>query len=174
MPAQARDELDLGRLSLGFGDGRRIDLPVRTGSFSLGGHRYAPASERVDARVEVSRTSTGWALRLRLEANLEGPCVRCLEPATSKLAVEAREVEQPGADDEELRSPYMSGDVLDVSGWAHDAILLAMPKRFLCRQDCAGLCPVCGESLNDSDPAEHQHDTGPDPRWAKLRELKLE
>jgi uncharacterized protein len=52
--------------------------------------------------------------------------------------------------------------------------VLATPTRFLCRDDCRGLCPVCGESLNDVDPAEHQHEAPPDPRWAKLRELEIE
>jgi uncharacterized protein len=44
----------------------------------------------------------------------------------------------------------------------------------LCREDCAGLCAVCGESLNDTDPEAHRHSQGGDPRMAKLRELKLE
>jgi uncharacterized protein len=42
----------------------------------------------------------------------------------------------------------------------------------LCRPDCLGLCPQCGANLN-ADP-EHAHAEAPDPRWAKLRELKLE
>ncbi|MBQ1286366.1 MAG: DUF177 domain-containing protein, partial [Aeriscardovia sp.] len=40
----------------------------------------------------------------------------------------------------------------------------------LCRPDCRGLCPVCGEDLNKSWP--HSHEKGPDPRFAKLSELK--
>jgi uncharacterized protein len=46
-----------------------------------------------------------------------------------------------------------------------------MPQRLLCRPDCAGLCSVCGESLNDAAPGSHEHPSEPDPRWAKLREL---
>jgi uncharacterized protein len=52
--------------------------------------------------------------------------------------------------------------------------VLAIPTQFLCRPDCAGLCPVCGKSLNDADPADHEHEKAPDPRWSKLKELKLE
>ena len=63
---------------------------------------------------------------------------------------------------------------LDLGRWAHDAALLAIPTRFLCRPDCAGLCPTCGESLNDTDPSAHEHDTGGDPRWAKLNDLELD
>jgi uncharacterized protein len=89
-----------------------------------------------------------------------------------RVEVDAREVDQPGSADEELRSPYVEGDELDVRGWAHDALALAMPGQFLCRPDCAGLCPVCGVSLNDADPAEHEHGRARDPRWDKLRELQ--
>ena len=87
------------------------------------------------------------------------------------MAIDAREVDQPG--DEELLSPYVSEGELDLGHWARDAVALAMPERILCRPDCAGLCPVCGVSLNDADPAEHEHGGGADPRWAKLRELDL-
>ena len=90
------------------------------------------------------------------------------EPVT---AVDAREVDQPGGG-EELSSPYVEGEVLDLRGWARDALALALPNQLLCRPDCAGLCPVCGEDLNVAGP-EHQHEPEPDPRWAKLRELKL-
>ena len=100
--------------------------------------------------------------------------MRCLEGAALEAEVDAREVAQENTEDEELLSPYVSDDELDLGRWAHDAAVLAIPTQFLCRPDCAGLCPVCGESLNDADPADHEHETGADPRWAKLKELKLE
>jgi uncharacterized protein len=79
-------------------------------------------------------------------------------------------VDQPSTDEEELASPYVDGDELDVAAWAHDAIALALPQAILCREDCAGLCPECGIPLNDIE-GEHTHEREPDPRWAKLREL---
>ena len=98
--------------------------------------------------------------------------MRCLGDARAAVAVDAREVDQPGTDDEELRSPYVTEGELDLAAWAHDALLLALPQQLLCRPECAGLCPVCGESLNDAAPGAHDHPREPDPRWAKLRELK--
>lgn len=86
--------------------------------------------------------------------------------------MDAREVDQPASHAEELSSPYVEGGELDLSRWSHDALGLAMPERFLCRPDCAGLCPVCGASLNEEDPAAHRHEREPDPRFAKLEELK--
>ena len=59
----------------------------------------------------------------------------------------------------------------EIGALAHDALALALPQQLLCRADCAGLCPVCGESLNDVEPGSHDHPKEPDPRFAKLREL---
>jgi uncharacterized protein len=165
--------VDLARLSLSYGEAASLQVPVHSPPLEIGGQTYTTAGEAVEARVDVSRTSSGYALRLRFGLRLEGPCQRCLDDAAIEVGVDAREVDQPGGD-EELQSPYVDGDELDVERWAHDAISLALPGKILCRADCAGLCPVCGESLNDADPEAHRHESGGDPRWAKLRELPLE
>jgi uncharacterized protein len=110
---------------------------------------------------------------LRFDAHLSGACMRCLEQAEPVISVDAREIDQPGGG-EELHSPYVEEDLVDLSGWARDALLLALPAQLLCRPDCKGLCAVCGVNLNDADPAAHEHERGGDPRWAKLRELKLD
>ena len=62
--------------------------------------------------------------------------------------------------------------MLDLAGWARDALALALPAKITCRPDCAGLCPECGANLND-DPG-HAHDAAPDPRWAKLSEIRFD
>ncbi len=165
--------IDLSRLSLSSGEAATLDVPVRVQGLELGGQTYDAHSQPIGAQVDISRTLSGFALRLRLSATLDGPCQRCLDDADVEVEVDAREVDQPG-DDEELHSPYVDGDELDVGRWAHDAIALALPGQVLCRSDCAGLCPVCGESLNDADPEQHRHEQSVDPRWAKLRELHTE
>lgn len=172
--AHASSIIDLARLSLSHGEGRRLDLPVRLEPLELGGQSYAVSPAEAEARLDVSRHSSGYAFRLRFPLRIEGPCMRCLQPAGMEAEVDAREVAQEGTDDEELLSPYVAEDQLDLGRWAHDAAVLAIPTRFLCRDDCAGLCPVCGEPLNDAGPSDHEHEPAPDPRWAKLQELKLE
>ena len=166
--------LDLEQLALSSGQARALDLEVGLDSIQLGGQTYSPAGGGTEARLDVSRTSSGYALRLRFSTELTGPCVRCLEEAATDLEIDAREVDQGGTADEELRSPYVSEGELDVGRWANDALVLGFPAQPICRDDCAGLCPVCGESLNDADPEAHRHKTGGDPRMAKLRDLKLD
>jgi uncharacterized protein len=170
MPARA-DSFDLGGLKLTPGEGRRLDLEVALGDFDFGDERYStPAT--VPVRLDVSRmVGGGFSLRLRFDSEISGPCVRCLEPAAPVTSVDVREVDQPGGG-EELTSPYVDGDELDLHGWAHDAFSLALPAQVLCTAECLGLCPQCGANLN-ADP-QHAHEAAPDARWAKLRELKFE
>jgi len=183
------DTFDLGGLRLTSGEGRRIDLYVAIEPFSLAGERYRVEPVPVPARLDISRTTGGgYALRLRFEATLAGPCMRCLEPAAPAFAVDVREISQPPDprahaaprgrakqpdDDDELSSPYVEDGVLDLHAWARDALALAVPSNLLCREDCAGLCPVCGANLNEAGP-DHHHEPEPDPRWAALSELRFE
>ncbi len=166
--------VDLEGLALSHGQARSLELSAELDPVELGGQVYEPTGGGADARLDVSRTSSGYALRLRYRAELSGPCVRCLEPARVELAIDAREVDQPATGDAELRSPYVADGRLDVGRWANDALVLGLPSQPLCRAGCAGLCGVCGASLNDADPAEHEHGGGGDTRMAKLRDLKLE
>jgi uncharacterized protein len=166
------DTIDLGRLSLSPGEGRRVDVLVRIDPFEFGGQGYAAAPDAVEARVEAARTMRGYSLRLRFDANLSGPCMRCLEAARPLLSVDTREVDQPG-DGDELESPYVAGDTLDVHAWARDALALELPAQIVCRDDCRGICSVCGENLNSAGP-DHHHEVARDPRWSKLSELRFE
>jgi uncharacterized protein len=169
---QRTEIFDLGRLALSSGEGRRIALEVPVAAFEFGGEGYAVPGGTVDVILDVSHTTTGYSLRMRYDTALAGPCMRCLESAGHRVDVDAREVDQPG-DVEELSSPYLDEGQLDVGGWARDALALALPTQIVCSEDCRGLCPICGENLNTADPG-HEHEQAPDPRWAKLSELKLE
>jgi uncharacterized protein len=169
---QRADIIDLDTLSLRPGEGRRVDARVKVDPLALGGQPYEVRTGGVDAGLDVTRTLSGYALRLRFDAPLEGACMRCMTDAQPTIAVDAREVDQPG-EDEQLHSPYLDGGTLELAAWARDALALALPAKIICREDCRGLCPVCGKNLNAVDLDEHRHEAPTDPRWAKLGELKL-
>ncbi|MFZ1926995.1 MAG: DUF177 domain-containing protein [Solirubrobacteraceae bacterium] len=172
MPA-VTDILDLGGLRLSAGEGRSFELAVHIEPLTLGGEPYEVAPATLPVKLDVSRMlGNGYALRLRFLAALVGPCMRCLKDAAPQIDVDAREVDRPGGG-EELSSPYLVDEALDLAGWARDALVLALPTQVLCCADCAGLCAVCAADLNETGP-EHAHERPPDPRWAKLSEMKLD
>jgi uncharacterized protein len=165
--------IDLETLGLSGGQAVVLERDFRPADPIVGGDPFPIQGGDVHARLDISRTTAGWALRLRAKATIGGACARCLEPASPTIGVDAREIEQ-GGEDSELTSPYVEDGMLDAAAWLHDAITLALPEKVLCRPDCAGLCPECGINLNDPAAAGHHHEAPPDPRFAKLRELQGE
>jgi uncharacterized protein len=161
---------DLRRLRLRPGEEHREAVELELPVFEFGGQRYLPVPEQVAAELAVTRAVTGTVFMLAFTTRLHGPCYRCLGDAVLEVPIHAREYQASSPDDDELRTPYLVDDRLDVSTWARDAVALALPDKILCRPDCAGLCPECGESLNDK---PHQHEeTTTDPRWAALEALR--
>ena len=116
--------------------------------------------------------------RLRItgstEVELTIPCDRCLTEVKLPVAVcIEREAElSDGAlvpDPDEETDTFLQGEQLDVDRLIDDEILVNWPTKVLCREDCKGICPKCGQNLN-------QRDCGcdrqvPDPRMAKFQDV---
>lgn len=162
---------DLRQAKLRPGEEYRDEQEVALSPYDLGGQRYLPVPESVMAEVVINRGTSGTTFEVRFPLRLHGPCYRCLKDAVLDLSIHAREYQatSPGESDE-LSTPYVRDNQLLLSEWARDAIASELPEQILCRSDCAGLCPVCGEDLNEN-PHEHE-DERQDPRWAALEELK--
>jgi uncharacterized protein len=150
-----------------FRDVKEVELEP----LELGGQRYVPIPEKPEAALTLTRMSSGLLMELEFAVRLVGPCMRCLADAAVPLEVKGREYQatSPGESDE-LTTPYVDQDKLDLSAWARDVVALALPDKILCREDCAGLCALCGRDLA-TDPHQHE-EAESDPRWAKLAELK--
>jgi DUF177 domain-containing protein len=139
--------------------------------FELGGERYLPVPAAVPAELAITRASTGTLFQLKFATRLHGPCYRCLGDAVLEVAIDAREYQatNPQGSDE-LRTPYVEDDNLNLAAWSRDAVALALPDKILCRPDCAGLCPMCGKNLNDEPHVHDEEET--DSRWAALEGLR--
>ena len=162
---------DLRQAKLRPGEEYRDEQEIALSPFELGGQRYLPVPENVKAELVINRGTSGTTFELSFPVRLHGPCYRCLEDAVLDLSIHAREYQatSPGESDE-LRTPYVADNQLRLSDWAREAIAVELPEQILCREDCAGLCAVCGENLNES-PHEHEDDQA-DPRWSALEELR--
>ena len=119
-------------------------------------------------------------LRGRLSAGLELQCARCLEPVPQEVARDFELLYRPlGADagrdelsvtDAEAEIGYYQGEGILLEDVLREQVLLALPLKITCRDECKGLCPHCGKNLNQEQcscavPAD-------DPRWAALKEIR--
>src|SRR5204863_1748399 len=116
------------------------------------------------------RAESDTVFEVRDKTRWHAPCHRGLADAVVDIAVSAREYQATDPESDELSTPYVANDQLDLSAWARDALVLELPDNILCRVDCAGLCPVCGRDLN-VDPHGHD-DEELDSRWAALSALR--
>jgi uncharacterized protein len=153
----------------------------------LGGEARQRTPLKTSGRAEVVEEHHGKhqvirdiRLRGRLSTGLELQCARCLEPVKQDVVREFELLYRPlGADagrDElsvtaaEAEIGYYQGDGILLEDVLREQVLLALPLKVTCREDCKGLCPHCGKNLNEeqcscSVPME-------DPRWAALKEIR--
>ena len=124
-----------------------------------------------DARVIGCVKDAGGYMMLTATAKVpfNGSCARCLKPVSEVLETEFRrcvtaKLEKEDEDDEYLVATDGSVDIGDP---IREELLLSLPLRLLCREDCRGLCPKCGKDLNDGECGCTLHE--PDPRWAALK-----
>lgn len=133
---------------------------------------------RLDAvRLDVTREGAEVLVTGQVAATVPLACGRCLEefPVAVRAAVDARFAPRPrvaddvelGADDLDL--DFYDGDELNLATLLETETTLALPMKPLCREDCRGLCPVCGGNRNAA-PCTCQA-RPPDPRLAVLRQL---
>ena len=131
-------------------------------------------------QVQLIRTSDGLYALGTLRTNLELECSRCLDPFSFPLKFQLEEefrpsidistgASLPSAEDDETATRIDAHHILDLTEVMRQNILLAMPPHPICRSNCAGLCPVCGQNLHDN-PHEHENDEI-DPRLEVLKQL---
>jgi uncharacterized protein len=128
-----------------------------------------PHGSPVELELRLESVMEGVLVSGTAATQVEGECVRCLDPITSSLVVDLQELfAYPGAeidDDDETELHQLEGELLDLEPVLRDAVVLALPFQPLCRNDCLGLCPDCGARLEDE--PDHGHEKA-DPRWAAL------
>lgn len=161
-------------LNLDIGQALNVELDVPVLGYRQAGFRYKPVGSTLPIKLGTTLMTSGWSFWLRMDTALRGPCSRCLEDASVVISVDSHEVHDPDAQDEELRSDYVDDDhlTLDIEHWVQESIGLNFPTKVLCQSDCAGLCPQCGVNWNETS-CDCVAPVG-DPRWDKLKDLKLD
>ncbi|MDP6669537.1 MAG: DUF177 domain-containing protein [Candidatus Krumholzibacteria bacterium] len=147
----------------------------RESSLILEGLEERIGEVQIQARILVEPAGDRWNVRAELGAEYPMRCDRCSGQFQDRLETEfqrtvlRKEVEGLEEGEDVIILPYESQEV-DLLAPLREALLLALPLQLLCRDDCAGLCPHCGQDLNQGS-CDCEKDPG-DSRWGPLLELK--
>jgi uncharacterized protein len=151
---------------------RSVEAPAEPAALGLD-TIGVPAGTPVELDLRLESVTEGVYVSGTAHAALRGECARCLDDLTDEIEVEIGElfaypdsVTDETTDEDEL--PRVVDEYVDIEQTVRDALVLALPLAPLCRPDCPGLCPDCGEKWADLEPG-HGHEIL-DPRWAALRE----
>jgi uncharacterized protein len=138
-----------------------------------------PFKDEIRLKLTIVKTGSSFDLSGKLEADLYLECARCLEVFNYNIRSALHAVAKIGAkgiqesdqnDGEGIFYLTPEDQTVDLSGIVKDDIVLSMPIKPLCKEDCRGLCPGCGNNLNTSACACKTADK--DPRWHKLARIK--
>ena len=133
-----------------------------------------PEGSPIDFELRLEAVMEGVLVTGQATAGLEGECARCLEEIRDDVVADFQELfayeeSSTATEGEDEDTGRLEGDLLDLEPLLRDAVVLMLPFRPLCQDDCPGLCPECGARLAD-DP-DHGHGEPVDPRWAALTAL---
>jgi uncharacterized protein len=162
------DVRELGRRPGSMREYRRsVPAPADLSQDIIGVPQGAPLA----ADVRLESVTEGVLVTGIATAPLTGECGRCLDPVSDELVVDFCELfAYPNSTTDETTEldevHRIEGDYIDIDPVVRDAVVLGLPWTPLCRPDCAGLCPTCGQRLDDLPPG-HAHEML-DPRWAAL------
>jgi len=115
-----------------------------------------------------------------LAVEMETDCDRCLDPARCSIdtdfelyyrPVSDGYVEEIAIDDDESQMGFYEGDGLELNDVLREDVLLELPMQRVCREDCKGICPVCGQSRNQV--SCDCQTVAADDRWAALKALRV-
>lgn len=165
---------DLFRLNVGFIShhtvGYRRDFDFYSPSIHL-----LPDLDlfELSGSARVTRTTQGLLLQVIMEATMTLECVRCLEDYAQTVDIDFTELYAFSPDDVADEGFLFPDDgKIDLEPLVREEMLLSVPLKPICRADCSGLCPVCGENKNEVD-CDHKEDAV-DPRLAGLKQLLQE
>ncbi len=160
---------------------RPVDLAVPPDEF--GPEPWGAAGDAVQDPVELDlhldSVVDGILVRGTLGFHLRLACARCLELQAIDHEVEVAELfldpaKRVEEEDEDEPGYELTDDAtaIDLTTMVRDALIIDLPVRTLCRDDCQGLCPTCGADRNRQD-CGHRAQDEMDPRWAALADLEL-
>jgi len=160
-----------------------FDVAFPSGEIDFSGDRLQQATPLVAQGTAELLPNTLGEIRVRghVKVRMRCECDRCLEPAEFPVdsnfdlfyrpAVEDDYDEEVAIDEGESEIAFYEGGGIDLKEILREYILLALPMQRVCREDCHGMCPICGQNRNLVD-CGCQLKTE-DDRWSALKKLQI-
>jgi uncharacterized protein len=153
---------------------RTVEAPADLGTDVIA----VPEGQPVELDLRLESVVEGVLVTGSARALATGACVRCLDPISQQVeagfqelfayADRAAHLREVGGEDDEAEEHTLEGGLFDLEPVLRDAVVPSLPFQPVCRDDCPGLCSVCGAHLAD-DPGHHHEVI--DPRWSALQAL---
>ena len=161
--------IDLKKYFSGEDISQRIDYTMDLSDVEMDGYKTFVSPVQISGEIRAFASSA--ELRVDVRYAYSMPCNRCLTETRKELHHSISHVLVNKLNDEEDFDDYIvvEGEKLDLDELIYSDIILLTPSKYVCKEDCKGLCPVCGQNLNEGDCTCQKQQT--DPRLEALRQL---
>lgn len=162
-------QLDVARLKRSPGESVTFELMADMPPMEMTGEKIS-FDEPVKAVLNATNTGQTIMVEGTVSGVLQLNCCRCLEPFHYPVEVPFAEIYTTAVEKaKEEEAILFSGDILDVTPEALKCLIMALPMKAVCHEECQGLCPGCGQNLNQGRCG--CAGTEVDPRLSVLRDI---
>ena len=166
--------IDISELISNDSLSRSYEVPVEMEELVYEGCSY-PVTEKEPAALHLTgKGKSKVTMRASVRMAIRMPCSRCLKDVripfdfTDDRELDFEKIRRADPDDIDEFS-YIEGHSLDVDRFVQNELIVRLPAKVLCREDCAGLCPICGRDLNEGECGCDR--TPPDTRMSAIRDI---
>jgi len=169
--------IDISKLSIGL---HELDFEETAEELNIEDINLFP--NPIFSHVDVDKSETHIYIKAAVKSKLHFSCDRCLEEFEQELSGDLKLyfeivsqgglghlVDENGNQDDSVRVFRSDMKVIDLTPDSRDILLLAIPLKTICSEDCKGICPRCGTDLNNSSCSCKNKEI--DPRWEGLKKL---
>ena len=148
--------IDISELISSDSLSRSYEASIEMEELVFEGCRY-PLTQKEPVRLHLTgRGKSRVAMEASVKISVLIPCSRCLKDVELKFdfgcsqEMDFEKIRSGGLDDIDEIS-FIEGNSLDVDRFVQNELIVRLPAKVLCKEDCAGLCPVCGQDLNEGE-----------------------
>jgi uncharacterized protein len=161
--------IDLSEIIKDYGGKMSVSAPVEMNDTDFLGESFV-FEKPLNINGTIINNTKSLEFTAKVEGEMQVHCARCNKPFVVPVKFRVHEIlasEDSGIQDDE--TVVFSGEKLDITDIVLNSFLMNVSGKYLCSEDCKGLCPKCGADLNEGKCSCDSDEI--DPRWADLQEI---